>query len=76
MWGKLAFGVSSLVPQRRTSNTGHVHSHMLCLSLSPPLSLSLKDDVAIRKEAERRDERLEADQRAKEVSFVNMSGDQ
>ena len=43
----------------------------LCL-----ISLYLQDDVAIRKEAERRDERLEADQRAKEVSPMNMSGDQ
>ena len=68
--------------QRRTTNTGHVHSHMLCLSYALSLCLSVsslsisKDDVAIRKEAERRDERLEADQRAKEVSPMNMSGDQ
>ena len=56
-------------------------SYALSLYLSVSLSLCLislylQDDVAIRKEAERRDERLEADQRAKEVSPMNMSGDQ
>ena len=50
------------------------HDRSIC-SVSLYMS-HLQDDVAIRKEAERRDERLEADQRAKEVSPMNMSGDQ